>query len=215
MSLSSAVYNSSSWIVRNILKIITGKDEMLGSSVPPLFAYMWSEFKLLMSHKDEDYQDLYGFVDYKDKVVLDIGADYGSTALFFLEKGAKTVYAVERNKWMIKKMKRIANRINNIVPMKINVACSMRFEHLLELNPDIVKVDCEGCEEYLLGVDNLSFLKANEYIIETHTKKLFVEFTEKLEKLNYTISNVRCLHKSNGENDIMLFYAKRNDKIYK
>src|SRR4030042_374590 len=44
---------------------------------------------------DEDYNHHWGFADFKGKSVLDLGADYGSTAWFFIEKGAKLVVAVE------------------------------------------------------------------------------------------------------------------------
>ena len=42
---------------------------------------MWVDFY--------DYIWSYGSIDWKDKVVLDIGAEVGSSALFFLMNGAK------------------------------------------------------------------------------------------------------------------------------
>ncbi|MBW6442508.1 FkbM family methyltransferase [Patescibacteria group bacterium] len=43
----------------------------------------------------EDFNELYGIFDYKNKKVLDVGAYIGDTALFFLSKGAIYVEAYE------------------------------------------------------------------------------------------------------------------------
>ena len=43
----------------------------------------------------EDYRQDYGMVDYAEKVVLDLGADVGSSADYFLRCGARRVVAVE------------------------------------------------------------------------------------------------------------------------
>jgi FkbM family methyltransferase len=44
-----------------------------------------------------DYLWSYGSINWKNKIILDIGADIGSSALFFLMNGAKFVYLVENN----------------------------------------------------------------------------------------------------------------------
>ncbi len=211
MRLSSVFYNFSYALVRGFFRVILGKEEMLASMVPPKLAYLWSEYKLLLSHVDEDYQDLYGFVDYKDKAVLDVGADYGSTASFFFEKGAQIVYGVEKNKWMIRKMRRNTKRMNNLVPIELDVSCPNQFAKLLRYNPDIVKVDCEGCERHLLEVDDSIFSDIAEYIIETHTQELFDAFLKKLKRTGYVVSNVRQLLNSKVGNTITLFYARKMD----
>ena len=42
-----------------------------------------------------NYDSMYGSLDYRDAVVLDIGADFGSTARFFFERGAKRVVSLD------------------------------------------------------------------------------------------------------------------------
>ncbi len=52
------------------------------------------DFTLLLSliyNPEEDY----GFIEYQGKIVLDLGAYYGDTALFFLKKGARFLYLYE------------------------------------------------------------------------------------------------------------------------
>lgn len=45
----------------------------------------------------EDYDKHWNYLNFKGKKILDLGADYGSTASYFLWQGAKQVIAVERN----------------------------------------------------------------------------------------------------------------------
>jgi len=69
-------------------------------------------------------------IDVKDKVVVDIGADWGSTSLYFLARGARKVIAFDR------------------VEPKLQVK-GIEWHGLWNGSPvpgDILKVDCEGCE---------------------------------------------------------------------
>ncbi|MEM1741515.1 MAG: FkbM family methyltransferase [Desulfurococcaceae archaeon] len=49
----------------------------------------------LLGVLSESLEDMYGFVDVKDAIVIDIGASIGDTALLFIFKGAYRVYALE------------------------------------------------------------------------------------------------------------------------
>jgi len=49
----------------------------------------------LLGVLSEPLEDMYGFVDVKDAIVIDIGAYIGETTLLFLFKGAYRVYALE------------------------------------------------------------------------------------------------------------------------
>ena len=69
-------------------------------------------------------------IDVKGKVVVDIGADWGSTSLYFLARGARKVIAFDR------------------VEPKLQVK-GIEWHGLWNGSPvpgDILKVDCEGCE---------------------------------------------------------------------
>jgi predicted RNA methylase len=43
----------------------------------------------------EPLREMYGYIDVNDGVVIDIGAYIGETALYFIHKGARRVYAFE------------------------------------------------------------------------------------------------------------------------
>lgn len=119
--------------------------------------------------RKENYEDDWGFVDFQDKTVLDIGADYGSTAAFFLKKGAKKVISVERVQGRCGKMGRYFEGDDRVVPICLNVSCGDDYKELLEqYDIDMMKVDCEGCEAYLLDLDNEHFSQVPEYVIEMH-----------------------------------------------
>lgn len=69
-------------------------------------------------------------IDVKDRVVVDIGADWGSSSLYFLARGARKVIAFDRvePKLQLKGIEWHGLWNGSYVP------------------GDILKVDCEGCE---------------------------------------------------------------------
>jgi len=145
----------------------------------------------LPSFGGEDYNYYYGHVDYTNKVVLDIGADYGSTAYYFLSKGAKLVIAIESNPHLYERLRRYADKVRVITPIRIHISNNQQIEDLLvKYKPDIVKFDCEGCERHLLEVDNSIFIVPSVYIVECHTNDIIARFKNKLTLNNYKITHV-------------------------
>jgi len=133
----------------------------------------------------------YGFVDYRGKVVLDVGADYGSTAAFFLRKGASNVIAVEGNTTYFQQLAANVMEVAEVIPVYLGICSADDFEFLISTyQPYILKVDCEGCELHLLGVKDKTFLKVPEYLLEIHTADLWHKFKAKFEGLGYTITHV-------------------------
>lgn len=128
----------------------------------------------IVPYGQEDPETHWGFLNCRNKTVLDIGADYGSTAVFFLHKGAKKVIAVESNTEFFKKLQPLAAPIPNLIPFFKRVSCVNDFKNLLaQCNGGIVmKIDCEGCEAVLLNLDDNLFRKVSEYGIELHTFKV-------------------------------------------
>jgi len=111
-------------------------------------------------------------IDYDDLRVLDIGADIGSTASFFLERGAKEVIAVEREKSLFVHLENNASQYPKITPVYLDVCSPEVIATLLEWHlPDIVQMDCEGCEINLMGVDKEVLRIPTMYIIEVHKCK--------------------------------------------
>lgn len=158
----------------------------------------------------EDYEAEYGIVDYRDKKVLDIGADVGSTADYFLRKGARVVIAVEGNEGFYKKLERNAKKIEGIIPIFLWIKTPKHFENLIKLSqPDVLKADCDlpgkdGCEKHLFKIDDWIFSMVSEYIVETHNDPIFYSMKEKCEKNGYELVNVRVRHRP----DLRIVYAK-------
>jgi len=103
-------------------------------------------------------------MDYKNKFVLDIGADYGSTADFFLKKGAYRVIAVEKDPEYYKGLS-LFSEGRPITPLHIEIKTIKDILDLIvKYKPDIVKIDCEGCER--------NFLR--HFYTEKNKKKLMI-----------------------------------------
>ena len=98
--------------------------------------------------------------DYTDKVVLDIGCAF-HTPDFFLEKGAGHVIAIDIDEKRMKEIILYAEKFGQVTPLVMGIK---NHEQLIELyqkyTPDIVKIDCEGCE-----VVNISKLSWHAYFL--------------------------------------------------
>ena len=162
--------------------------------------YSEIDAKVFNSPFFEDYEEIYGHyykrnikligkgcysvitdsepttVDYNDKVVLDVGADYGSTAKFLFDKGAKRVIAVESDFECFKELWKYVESESRLTA--VNLAISNRDDMtnlLTKYKPDIVKMDCEGCEVHLYNSDEETIRIPKFYIIEIHNVPLIVK----------------------------------------
>lgn len=153
----------------------------------------------------EDYGHHYGAIRYKGKKVLDIGADVGSTADFFLRRGAREVIAVDGNKSMFKGLVKNAKKIPEIKPILIKIDKPRHFEELIKRHrPDVLKSDCEGCEKHLFKIPDEVFSMVKEYMVETHGHGTHKAMMDKCKRCGYAILNVVAWRKG-----IDIIYAKR------
>jgi SAM-dependent methyltransferase len=95
------------------------------------------------------WQQFYLPIDVRNKIILDVGAGEGETALFYLKHGAREVICIESDVQSFQILKQ--NSINH--PLK---GFNKRFEIddlslIQEFNIDFMKIDIEGYEQSLLG----------------------------------------------------------------
>jgi len=158
----------------------------------------------------ENYESQWGKIDYNGKVVLDIGSDYGSTADFFLRKGAKQVICVDSNKEYMNKLHKYIEDFNWYSVIKTHhlyVDKSGHFSGLIyKYDPDVIKSDCEGCEVHLFNISNEEFSKVPEYIIEVHSDSILESMKKKCKECNYEIININT-----WAGVVKIVYAKRRD----
>ncbi len=137
-----------------------------------------------------DYEEMYGSMDYEGKVVLDIGADYGTTATWFLEQGAKRVLVSEKNPEWYEQLVALA-----VEDPRIEITPTIDLKTICELLhgwfPQIVKVDCEGCEVVLLEVSPQLLTKPEVWVLETHTQMLYDELKERFRTLGYKVTIIK------------------------
>jgi len=137
---------------------------------------------------NEDYEQCWGCVSYKDKTVLDLGADYGSTAHYFLKKGAKKVIAVEGEEILARKLKENFGEDSRVSCVSKWISKSEHIEWLIKTYPcDIVKVDIEGAEIHIEKVSPEALLSVNEWLIETHTKQIYDNLARLFLKLKFKV----------------------------
>jgi hypothetical protein len=89
----------------------------------------------------KEYEEVYTQLPLKNMIIVDIGADYGSSPEWFLSLGAHRVIAFESDPELVSEMTR---RFLDDWRVKINGAWNGE-----EVAGDILKIDCEGCEQNL------------------------------------------------------------------
>ena len=167
-------------------------------------------------------------INFKDRVVIDIGSHIGDSSLYFAGQGAE-VFAFEPVKYLYNyslKLRdinpKIKNRIhlfNNGVSDKKGIisienmdstsACLKEDSYEIEVitiddilnnfnvNADILKMDCEGCEFNIILNQDLS--NFNEIIFEHHSKITGNDYNLLIEKLKS--QNFKIIKKDYGDSD--------------
>jgi hypothetical protein len=142
-------------------------------------------------YNDEDYNHHWGFTDFKGKTVLDLGADYGSTAWFFLEKGAKSVVAVEGEPGRAKTLATNSAKYG-FTSFEKTVSSPKDIERFIEnYRFDVAKVDIEGAEIYLLNCRSDLLDKVPLWMIESHSDELTGSVSKLFEEFGFNAKQIR------------------------
>jgi len=140
--------------------------------------------------------------------VLDIGADSGSTAGYFLLRRAKKVVAVEGNILIAQQLYTNYGRHKKVICIRKWVTQPEDIEKLVSTyQPDLAKVDIENGEECLLSTQKEILSLVKEWLIETHS----VDLTNLVERRFLSIGyNVKMYHPFRLEIPNMVIYASKN-----
>jgi 23S rRNA U2552 (ribose-2'-O)-methylase RlmE/FtsJ len=128
----------------------------------------------------EEPIDHWGFLDVKDKVILDLGCSPFhssiSTPQYFIKKGASKVIGIDLGymQWTNDKLIMIPMTIQN----------TKQIQDLLAIHkPDIIKADIEGAEFVFGGIYELYNVK--EIAIEYHDNELKVLMERKFDEWGF------------------------------
>ncbi len=121
-----------------------------------------------------EYCRFYSTLNYKNKVVVDYGADIGSSAIYFLSKGAKQVIGIEKDKKAINASKKLSFN---------KYSFKTKFYYTLKKYPkgDILKIDIEGAEADILTDNYLKEFK--QFAIGLHPHAYSAGTYNKLENM--------------------------------
>jgi 16S rRNA G966 N2-methylase RsmD len=169
-----------------------------------------ANLKLFVSDPEwgkEDYRVLWNHTSFVNKAVLDLGADHGSTAAFFLSRGARRVIAVEgRDQLFILLLKNFGKNAKVYCVFQL-INNSRQIDDLLQrFKPDIVKADIEGYEELFVHCNRNLLTSVPVWLIEIHSDELTRIILERFNELGYISKQVVPRIK----NPIWLF-EKRHD----
>ena len=114
-----------------------------------LAGWSFSAFRVgMIKTETVDWEKHYLPIDFRGKVVLDVGAGEGETAMFFLKHGASKVVCVES---CVDAAKYLAANAHNHPDRLTAINDKFQLCHL-KIPHDFLKMDIEGYEEVLLSV---------------------------------------------------------------
>ena len=155
--------------------------------------------------------EIYGCLDVRGRVVADVGAYLGETAVLFARMGAKFVHAYEP---VFYELAELNLRLNGITSAAIHpyglwleggwldvdpagAATGLRRGSArIEVRPitealelaDVVKMDCEGCEWALLALPCGAIRRVEEYAIEIHGPEPYI--VARMEQCGYAARKI-------------------------
>ena len=126
----------------------------------------------------EDFEQHWGFLDIRGKVVMDFGADVGSTPSFFLGKEAKRVIAISGKEdfdGLVNNIKKFGWG-NKVVALNRWITdLNMVSNLVIAYKPDIIKFDLDPMENgqvlnecHLINCSDNVLNLVREYAIEWH-----------------------------------------------
>lgn len=148
-------------------------------------------------YKYSELDSMYGAFNYENKIVLDVGADYGSTAYYFLSRGARFVLCSEMDNDRQEALYSIAKCNLRIVPMPCICRSKTLNDIIAVYKPDIVKMDCEGCEKHILDA---KFYDVKKWVLETHGKEIHEKIRSAFIEKKYNIKEFDA-----GNNNMILY----------
>ncbi|QJF12342.1 putative methyltransferase [Acidianus rod-shaped virus 3] len=126
-----------------------------------------------------EYPYAYGLLNPYGKTIQIVGADCGSSALYFLLRGAKYIIQYEKEQHLRDKWKEVCEKFSICQKAEMKPEWNGQYDDV-----NIFIMDCEGCEENL-RTDELK--KYEQYCIAVHDwTKNRVELLRKLQGLTFT-----------------------------
>jgi FkbM family methyltransferase len=173
-------------VTNNFQNYFFWNDDVLHVTNPNL-----SELKFVGADKNGDIQavffdEVYGELDVKDKIVVDIGANIGDTAIYFASKGAKKVIALEpftQNYELAKKnieLNNLTNKIDLIQAGCSDVSGTIKISNKSDGPCSILSEVPEGLEIPLLSLNDI----VKKYNIDSGILKMDCEGCEQTIILN-------------------------------
>lgn len=144
---------------------------------------------------DEDPKYHWGFVNVKDRIVLDLGCamwagvnprDTQSTPSFWLEHGAKRVIGCDANKRSLDLVIEMLRDMPNCELFVENITSSKQILDLIrKYNPDVIKCDIETYEKCFEDITKEDMSSVVELAIEYHDLELKNLCTRKIKEWGF------------------------------
>jgi len=129
-----------------------------------------------------EFPHSYGVLNVFNKTIQIVGADCGSSTLYFLWRGAKYVIQYEKEEHLRKKWEDMCKQFSVCDKAMMKGEWKGEYDEV-----EVFVMDCEGCEE---GLDVKALKKYEQWCVGIHDwAKNRVELLRKLEGTTFTYSS--------------------------
>lgn len=140
----------------------------------------------------------HAWLDVKDRLVVDLGAYVGDTAIYFAKRGAKHVYAYESRCNVVEVAEKLVKQYGceGGITLYCDFIDSSKFDKLVEelqIEDAALKVDIEGGErEVILNASSATLKRFSMMHIECHYGYLDIE--ERLKNEGFQVTHTKPLY---------------------
>lgn len=131
----------------------------------------------------------YGSVSVKGKSVLDVGSDLGTSAYYFIKRGAAQVVCCDmHHNATLKSFCGIDDRLHHV---SWNRGWRGWLDDVVRYQCQVVKIDIEGGEAHLLEWPLDSLRMCDDWIIETHNTDIDADLVDRFGAAGFIVNVAR------------------------
>jgi len=99
---------------------------------------------------------------------------------------------------------------HELIPIKVKcISWKKVLENAIKEKVDIAKVDCEGCEKYLMDVEDELIKRIKEWIVEAHSKETVKDLIRKFNSCGFKLEKILPNEVNSSEFITVLYFTKK------
>jgi len=171
-------------------------------------------FHKLGAKKIIAYEPIKKNVEFAKKIIQKFGINCKIYDYAVCKEDGEKEFLVEKEKYTKPTLNLLESNqkidiYHELVPIKVRcLSWKKVLENAIKEKVDIAKVDCEGCEKYLIDIENELIKQIKEWIIESHSKEITKNLIRKFSSCGFKIEKNLPLRIKSTDFLAILYFKK-------